>query len=458
MEFLIVNEVTDMPSSSKRFVINASWLIKLRWVAVFGQVATIAMVIGLLKIPIETAWALGVVIGLTAFSNVVLTVLFVRGSRAGNHVQLSWDFVLGLVMVMDMLSLTALLFATGGPTNPFCLFFFVNLSLCAVVLKPSWAWSLNGLSILCFGLLMVEYHQIDALNLGYELAPLSERHNPSLHQLGMLTAFGTCSSVIVYFMTRLTAELRKQQREIQKAQASQARSEKIEALGTLAAGTAHELATPLSTIAIVARDVEKAFDEHPPDFPGAEDVVEDVHLIRSQLDRCRGILDRMASGAGQAIGEGFQSVSLPDLVDEILDGIPENNRIEVALPATAREAVVHVPRVQLSLAIRGLVQNAIDASAAPVQITIEPEVENWRWVIRDFGTGMSVEVLDRVSEPFFTTKAPGKGMGLGVFLAQNVINRLDGRLEFSSGTNQGTRVTIWLPRIEARDGTLNQHE
>ncbi len=433
-------------------MVNASWLIKLRWVAVIGQVVTIAMVIWLLRIPLETAWALSVVIGLTAVSNVVLSVLFVRGSQSARPSQLSWDLILGLVMVLDMLSLTALLFATGGPTNPFCLFFFVNLSLCAVVLKPGWAWSLNLLSILCFGLLVMEYHQIDALRLGFEVAPLSERGYPSLYQFGMLTAFGTCASVIVYFMTRLTAELREQQREIQRAQARQARSDKVEALGTLAAGTAHELASPLSTIAIVARDVERAFDEHPPDFPGAEDVVEDVHLISSQLERCRGILDRMATGVGQAIGEGFQSVPLADLVDEILDGLPEKDQIDVRLSNETQVAVVHVPRVQLSLAIRGLVQNAIDADecGSPIELSIEEDSEFWRWTIRDFGSGMTADVLNRVSEPFFTTKPPGKGMGLGVFLAQNVINRLDGRIEFSSGTNQGTRVSIWLPRTESQ--------
>ena len=104
-------------------------------------------------------------------------------------------------------------------------------------------------------------------------------------QIGLFAAFATCGSVIVYFMTRLSDELRKQQIEVRKAQFHQARSEKLEALGTLAAGAAHELATPLSTIAVVARDVETAFEEHPPEFPGAEDVVDDVHLIRKPYRR-----------------------------------------------------------------------------------------------------------------------------------------------------------------------------
>jgi len=193
---------------------------------------------------------------------------------------------------MDMFSLTTLLFTSGGPNNPFCLFFFVNLSLCALMLNRRWAWAINLLTIVCFAALMFEHHELDKLGDGLET--IRSLQNVSLQHIGLLAAFATCASVIVYFMTRLTDELAMQQQAVRRAQALRANSDKIQALGTLAAGTAHELATPLSTIAIVARDVEQAFEQHPPDFPGAEDVVEDVHLIRSQLDRCRKILDTMA--------------------------------------------------------------------------------------------------------------------------------------------------------------------
>lgn len=437
-----------MPSPYTRFLVNASWLIKLRWVAVVGQIVTIAFVISVLKIKIDTVWALGVVIGLTAFSNLVLSLLLVRWSRADSRRRITWDVILGVVMVMDMLSLTALLFATGGPTNPFCLFFFVNLSLCALILRPRWAWGLNLLSIACYAILLVDFHPIEGISLGYEIAPIRERRFPSLLQYGMVSAFGTCSTVIVYFMTRLTAELREQQREVRRAQVRQARSEKLEALGTLAAGTAHELATPLSTIAVVARDVERAFDEHPPDFPGAEEVVEDIHLIRSQLDRCRGILDRMASHSGQSVGESIKSWLVTELVDDILLELPERDRVRVQLHSQVAGARITAPRVRLSQAIRGLLQNAIDAddSDGTIEMNVEPETQFWRWTIRDFGTGMSRDILERLSEPFFTTKQPGKGMGLGVFLAQNVIKRLGGRIEFDSTLNSGTRVTIRVPR------------
>ena len=435
-----------MPSPQKRFLVNALWLLKLRWVAVVGQLATIAAVIYLFDVIIENAWALGVVIGVTALSNLILQAWYNRWSSDPERRDLPWDLILGLVMVMDMLSLTALLFATGGPTNPFFLFFFVNLCLAALVLKPNGAWILNLLSVGCFAFLVYDHHEIDELHLGASMLPVMQRGWWSLSQLGLIAAFTTCSSVIVYFMTRLTAELRAQQLETERAQAHQARSEKLEALGTLAAGAAHELATPLSTIAVVAKDLEKSLDDQAPDLIGAEDIVEDVRLLSSQLTRCRTILDRMASQSGQAIGESILPITVQDLAEAVVDELPEN-RVLVDLPPEFADEAVTVPKVGLSQAIRGLIQNAIDAdqSGRPVYLKIRRSEDHWEWEIRDRGPGMSVDVLSRVSEPFFTTKKAGKGMGLGVFLAKNVIQRLGGLIEFKSQPERGTSVIITLP-------------
>ena len=436
---------------SDQHYLNATWLLKLRWVAVVGQLLTIIGAVFFFKIQIPMAWAMATVILLTAASNLFLTVWFRRWKQIDDRLKqdvspLPWNLILGLVLVMDMLSLTTLLFTTGGPNNPFCLFFFVNLSLCALMLNRRWAWGINGLTIACFAGLMFEHHEMGKLNAGLET--IRSRQDVSLQHLGVLVAFATCSSVIVYFMTRLTDALAAQQQEIRGAQALRANTDKIEALGTLAAGTAHELATPLSTIAIVAKDVEQAFEKHPPDFPGAEEVVEDVHLIRSQLDRCRLILDRMASHAGQAIGESFQQTTIKDISEATLDGIQEQDRVHLELPGNAENETLNVPLDGLSQAMRGLIQNAIDSDeqGGPVEVQVNFFEEQWCWVIRDQGQGMTKEQLKRVSEPFYTTKAPGKGMGLGVFLAKNVVRRLGGSVDFESEAGTGTTVTVRLPK------------
>ena len=436
-----------MPSPSKRFIVNASWLIKLRWVAAIGQLLTVAAVVFLLNIKLPMIWALLTIILLTATSNLILSLMFTRWFRSHNRRKLPWDQILGIVMVMDMLSLTALLFASGGPSNPFMLFFFVNLSLSALVLSRTWAWWLNTLATLCFAMLMFEHYQMDELDFGLQLTPIRRTGQVSLVQLGLFVSFMTCASVIVYFITRLTDELRQQQIDLSRAQQNQAKSEKIEALGTLAAGAAHELATPLSTIAVVARDVEKAFDEHPPDFPGADEVIEDVHLIRSQLDRCRKILDRMSSHAGETVGEAFQNFSMRQLAHAVLDELPEKNQIQLNISDIDAVKTVSVPPDSICQALRGLVQNALDVSRpnAIVKLDIENRDRWWFWCIADQGEGMSVDVLQRISEPFFTTKPPGQGMGLGLFLAKNVIQRLGGQIDIQSEQGTGTTVTVKLP-------------
>ena len=434
--------------------LNARWLVKLRWVAVFGQLVTIAGAVFLFRIQIPMAWAMAIVILLTAASNFFLTVWFRRWKQIDDRLAsntkhpvspLPWNLILGLVLVMDMLSLTTLLFTSGGPNNPFCLFFFVNLSLCALMLNRRWAWAINLLTVACFSALMFEHYELDKLGNG--LATIRSINNVTLQHIGLLVAFATCASVIVYFMTRLTDELSLQQQEIRRAQALQASSDKVEALGTLAAGTAHELATPLSTIAIVARDVEQAFEQHPPDFPGAQDVIEDVHLIRSQLDRCRKILDTMASHAGEAIGEQVKPATVEAISNAMIDGLIGSQRVALNLPEAAKTETLNVPLAGLSQAMRGLVKNAIDSDPEQGSVTIDvirQSDRQWDWKIRDQGRGMSADQLERVSEPFYTTKAPGKGMGLGVFLAMNVVRRLGGSVEFESTIGKGTCVTVTL--------------
>ena len=437
--------------------LNAAWLIKLRWVAVVGQIAAIAGALIFFQTQLPALWAMLVVISVTAVSNVLLSVWFSRSGFAAANFHVpetavlrtnaipSWRTVLGLVMVMDVLSLTALLFATGGPNNPFFLFMLVNVSLGALILDREWAWGINVLANLCLILIAYEHMDLEYLDMGL---PAFRRGGwMTLNHLSLLMAFATCSSVIVYFMTRLSGEVRLQQVAVREVQQQQARNEKVEALGTLAAGTAHELATPLSTIAIVAKDVEQAFEEHPPNFPGAQDVIDDVHLIRSQLDRCRAIIDRMSSHAGQAVGEPLRQVPLSALADASLEGLIGRGRVHLDLLSEHHSQLISVPIDGLSQAVRGLVQNALDADASdrPVKVKVRKVDEGWRWEIIDRGTGMAPAVLERVSEPFFTTKPPGKGMGLGVFLAKNVVNRLGGTVVHKSVEEEGTTVTILLP-------------
>ncbi len=424
---------------------NALWLIKLRWVAVAGQSLTILAVRYGLEIAIELSWLM-IAVGLAAATNILLMLWYRLRSRRGNNGDIQLPrarLVLGGVMLLDLLLLTAMLYLTGGPYNPFSVFYFVNLSLAALLVPGPWTWLLTATAVGCFGLLFYGHLPIASLEAGDVLEPsFAHPWRFSTSDLGLLVAFATCASVVVYFMTRVTAELSEREQALRDAEARRARAEKLQALGTLAAGAAHELATPLSTIAVVAKEVEHAVRKG-----GEAELIDDVALIRSELDRCRAILDRMAAEAGQATGESPSDVPVADLVESVLEGLPPAAAIEVSVPEKVGELTLQTQPKVLAQAIRGLLKNALDASETrgAVQWRLFREQGQLVSQISDRGTGMPTTVLERVGEPFFSTKAPGKGMGLGVFLARSVIEGLGGSLTFESRPGQGTTATIRLP-------------
>jgi two-component system sensor histidine kinase RegB len=221
------------------------------------------------------------------------------------------------------------------------------------------------------------------------------------------------------------------------------RSERLEALATLAAGAGHELASPLSTIAVIAKDLTR----HLEGTQVPDSVIEDVGLIRSELDHCRRILNEMSSSAGQATGEVMRAVAARELIAEVLDAVRRRDRVQVEFVGDASDTTVVLPLVGTAQAIRGIVRNALDASpvSEPVFLTVTVDASGLGIQVVDRGTGMKPEVLARSSEPFFTTKEPGQGMGLGLFLAHNVLGRIGATFELTSELGSGTTARIRLP-------------
>jgi len=450
-----------MTNMTTRYILNTSWLILLRWVAVIGQLVTIGVSALLIQVNLSWVPLLGVVC-VTSVSNYLLQMWFRNQRRILQVAQpdrslnpARWDLLLGSIMAMDMASLTILLYVSGGVNNPFFLFFFVNLSLSAAVLSRPWAWILNVFTIACFAVLLIHFVPVPHAGFGTAIQPWSVTGRINLQQLGLLIALATCSSIITYFMTRLTSSLRKQEKDLLAAESVRADAEKLEALGTLAAGAAHELASPLSTIAIVAKDMESMVQS---DGSNTDDMVADVKLMRTQVDRCRKILDRMAGHAGQTVGETLQTVTVDAIINEIQEGFSEADvlRLELQIAPAASTRQLHVPLEALSQSLRGIVQNAIHVEPPDSRVRIDVTVEDAgdsdtptggviRIQVRDHGPGMTPEVLKRVSEPFFTTKPAGQGMGLGVFLAKNVLERIGGTLNYQSTPGAGTHVSITLP-------------
>lgn len=407
--------------------INFDWLLRLRWGVIAGQTAVLLSARALLDIPLPVAPLL-TIIAVEAASNALCW----RWARTTATARIA-DWMLGALMALDIATFTLILGLTGGPVNPFSFLYLVYIALAAVVLPGTWGWALSGFALACFGLL-------------FAIAPLPDgsEHASHLrsHLQGMWVAFALAAALILYFVQRVTGALAARERDLARARERGARSERLASLATLAAGAAHQLATPLSTIAVVSRELEGQLER----IDGSHDAVADARLIREQVERCREILLQMAADAGESTGEPLVQVQAAALVRQALAGLPDAARVVVHDDGV--DSTLVTPARSLTQAIRAVVKNAIDASPATtaIDIALADEGERLRITVRDRGGGMAADVLGRVGEPFYTTKPPDRGMGLGLFLSRTVVEQLGGELRIDSAPGCGTSVALVLPR------------
>jgi two-component system sensor histidine kinase RegB len=413
---------TSEPISPTR--INFGWLIRLRFATVVGQALTIGAVRwGMdLDIPVSPLYAL---VGLALASNLAC-IVYARTA-------IPQDWWLLAAMAFDLLTFSGLLYLTGGPENPFSFLYLVPIAIAAITLRPAWTWMLVLLSLASSAVLFVSHRPL----------PMAGGHagHMALHLRGMWVAFGVASAFIVYFLLRVRRALAARDQELDASRSLAARHERLASLATLAAGAAHELATPLSTIAIVAKDLEREVA-----VAGAAATVEDVRLVRQEVERCRSILARMRTDAGDQGGERFVRVSVRELVS---DCVAESGQgVEIALDDAIAGGTATLPRHAVVQALRGLLDNASQASPPGTPVSLRVSADGTRrlvFEVADRGTGMTPEILGRVGEPFFTTKPTGKGMGLGIFLARAIVERLGGELSIASAPGAGTTATVSLP-------------
>jgi two-component system sensor histidine kinase RegB len=424
----------DAATTPSRARINLEWLLRLRWGVLLGQ----ALVIGAAAYGLELALpvpVLAALLGLEALTNLAVRAWLPRARRVT-------EGTIGKLMLWDTLVLTGLLALSGGTHNPFTTLYLVNVALGTVLLPARWTWGLLAFTLAAFGSLFV----LQDVTLAPGLPRPDHAALMRLHLNGKWVAFAVAAGFIVYFVQRVTRALAEREGELAQARAQHARREKVASLATLAAGAAHELSTPLSTIAVVAKEVERALEAS----GTSETVREDLRLIRQQVDRCRDVLVQMSADAGQTTGEPFHPVPLGRLVEASLAELPGAERVRVEVPAELGAWEVRGPPRALARVVRGLVKNALQASQAPVELCVRAREGGALVEVRDGGAGMPAEVLARAGEPFFTTKAPGEGMGLGLFLARTLAEQLGGSLELRSARGQGTTASLALPAVEPR--------
>lgn len=351
--------------------------------------------------------------------------------RNSTHIR---DGELFAQLLGDIAALTLLFYFTGGYSNPLVWMYLLPLAIAAITLPPRLVWATTTLAIACYSAL-VFFH-----------VPLSHLHVNDLvgvgldtHLAGMWLGFIVSALLVAGFVSRIGQNLRENDRLIAEAREQVLESERMLALGTLAAATAHELGTPLATMAVLAGELS---DEHASNLPLAQDLA----LLRNEIGRCKEILSSLAASAGQMRGEGASSIALDDFLSETLQ------RWRDTRPALQfdceLQGVSPAPRIAadrtLGQALVNLLDNAADASPERIEMHGGWDAAELRIDIRDFGNQLTPKIATLAGTPFFTTKQE-KGMGIGLYLARTILGRHGGDVNLESNEQGGTVTRIRLP-------------
>lgn len=406
--------------------IGLAWLVPLRWLLLGGQLLAVGFAATAPGIELDGRWAIAC-IAVTAASNAALW-FHLRARESPPH------GLFGFMLVLDTAILTLLLRAGGGSSNPFSVLYLVHITLASLLLGNAWTYAIAVLSVLGFG----------ALFLGDEHAHHMGAEFTS-HLRGMWLAFTLTAGLTAAFVLQLTAAIRRRDREIERIREQAERTERLAALTTLAAGAAHELGSPLATIAVAAGELDRAVARMPAEQ--AASIRDDAKLIRDQLARCRKIIDSMTAAAGEVTGEAPEAVPVARLIDTVRSGLDtgEAKRLDVDLEI---DATLSVPHRALARAISSLLKNSFDAGSPDARVVLSvscPETGRLQIAVTDRGHGMPPDIVARATEPFFTTKPPGQGMGMGLFLARALVEQLGGRFSLSSTSGEGTVAVLDLP-------------
>lgn len=394
----------------------------MRWGALAIQAAAILIATELLGValPVLPMWSL-VAVGVV--SNLWLAS---RKVFAGQ---------LGAFLVLDVALLSGMLYLSGGPTNPFSIIYVVYIAMSAVMLAPAWTWTIAGLSILSFAALFVVH--VPSEHLGHA----GHGGGFQTHLYGMFIALVLAVALITYFVSQLSVELRRRERALAEAEERTHRWGKLASIATLAAGAAHELGTPLGTIAVAAKEMERQART----LPGGDALVEDAGLIRAELERCRRVLDRMASVGGENVGETLSSLPIESMIAEVRERLSPA-QAERWVTSTEVESI-EAPATALVQMVENIARNGFDAcDQGRVSLHVRQLDRAVELCFVDEGQGMDEQAIRRAAEPFFTTKNKADRMGLGLFLARTLVDSLGGRLTIESARERGTTIRVVLPQ------------
>jgi two-component system, sensor histidine kinase RegB len=408
-------------------------LTQLRWLALFGQLTTVLLIAFGFKFDVPLRWCLAV-IGASAVLNVFVELYYPKSLRLEERPAMA-------LLAFDILQLSSLLFLVGGLDNPFFILLLAPVTIAAVSLRPRQIVAIVFLALACASFLSIYHWPLpwfagEALEL------------PLLYRLGNWIAFLVAAAFICTYAAQVAHEARNLSLALTAAELVLERENHLSRLDGLAAAAAHELGTPLGTIAVVSRELSRA------NLP--EEFAEDIDLLNDQAQRCRDILGRITSLASDE-HPALDHMKLRHWIENVVD--PFRRRpvaIEIGMAGDGDEPIV-TNNPALSYGIANFLDNALNFAQAKVVVNASWTSDRITLRIFDDGPGFPDEILPQIGEPYLKTKTNRRlmagavaGMGLGIFISKTLLERTGAKLHFSN--RNGAEVEIVWSRQQFESG------
>jgi len=397
-------------------------LAALRSLAVAAQLLTLAAVRKILELELDWQPMLLTIAALAVVN--FFTLLRLRSSKPVSNPELFAQ------LCVDVLALSILLYYGGGSTNPFVSLYLLPLVIAAATLPGRYTWGMAALTAVCYSVLMFYY------------IPLPHNHQHegdsafNAHVVGMWLGFVISAVVVAYFVVKMAQAVRQRDEMLVLVREEILRNERIVALGTQAAGAAHELGTPLSTMSVVIGELQRDAEAR----PAWRDA---LAILDEQVRGCKRILNKILANAQ---GSGASSLQPADrLIAEVLDEwqlLRPTAQYQFHSNGVQPAPLINVD-VTLRAALMNLLNNAADAAPQTMDIYAQWDDKNFKLEIHDQGSGLSKEVEIKAGSAFFTTKTEGRGLGL--FLANATIERMGGSVRLFNRETGGATTEIILP-------------
>ncbi len=404
---------------------NLHQLIQLRWMAVVGQLLTIEATHYGLGMPLPMREMLTIV-GCMAVFNLISMVRW--RTRRSVH-----DGELFIALLIDVGALTAQLYLSGGISNPFVFLYLLQIAVGAMLLRGPYIWFIVGLTSACVVLLAQHSQPLP-------MAPNMHDGWASPYVLGLLVCFALNAILVVVFITRISHNLRQRDARLAAVRQRAAEEEHIVRMGLLASGAAHELGTPLATMAVILGDWRRV-----PALAQDPMLQEDIAEMQTQVQRCKTIVSGILLSAGETRGEDSSQTTVCRFLDTLVQDWRSTRSVdEFVFDNHIGDDHPMVADATLEQMVFNVLDNAREASPHWVGVKANSDAEMLHIVVSDRGPGFSPAVLSHIGTPYQSTKGR-PGSGLGLFLSMNVARTLGGTVMARNLPGGGAEVTITLP-------------